>query len=161
MKKAVLALLAVAFACLGAFACLSAGAEPLGEVKTAFHFGGSDKIVVDAYDDPLVAGVACYVSRAKTGGIKGTLGFAEDKSEVSIACRQVGPIAFRGKLPAQGDVFTERLSVLFKTLHIVRIVDPARNSLVYLTYSDKLVDGSPKNSVTAVPVPANNPIPVR
>lgn len=146
---------------LTALACAQALADTVGEVSTAFHFGGSDKIVVDVYDDPLVAGVSCYVSRAKTGGFKGTFGLAEDKSEASIACRQVGPISFRGKLPLQDDVFTARLSIIFKKLHIVRVVDPKRNTLVYLTYSDKLIDGSPKNSVTAVPVPAGTPIPVQ
>ena len=106
-------------------------------------------------------GVACYVSRAKTGGVSGALGLAEDKSEASIACRQVGPIAFKGQLPRQEVVFDERLSFLFKKLHIVRIVDPTRNALVYLTYADRLIEGSPQNSVTAVPVPANTPIPLR
>jgi catabolite regulation protein CreA len=86
----------------------------------------------------------------------------EDKSEASIACRQVeDSVRFTAALPIQGDVFTERMSVLFKRLHIVRVVDPKSNALVYLTYSDKLVDGSPKNSVTAVAVPRSNPIHVR
>jgi CreA protein len=140
-----------------------AGAEQLGEVSTAFRFlGKNDRIVIEAYDDPKVQGVTCYVSRARTGGVKGSIGLAEDKSEASIACRQIADtIRFPEKLPAQEDVFSERLSILFKRLHIVRVVDPARNALVYLTYSDKLVDGSPKNSVTAVPVPRTTPIPVK
>ena len=137
-------------------------AEILGEVNTVFKLIGPDhKIVIEAYDDPKVTGVACYVSRAKTGGVSGALGLAEDKSEASIACRQVGPIAFKSPLPKQEIVFDERLSLLFKKLHIVRIVDPARNALVYLTYADRLIEGSPQNSVTAVPVPASTPIPVR
>jgi len=137
-------------------------AETLGEVNTAFKLIGPDhKIVIEAFDDPKVTGVACYVSRAKTGGVSGALGLAEDKSEASIACRQVGPIAFKGPLPRQEVVFDERLSFLFKKLHIVRIVDPARNALVYLTYADRLIEGSPQNSVTAVPVPASTPIPLR
>lgn len=139
-----------------------ARAETIGDVDTAFQWLGPDhKIVVEAYDDPKVAGVACYVSRAKTGGIKGALGIAEDKAEASIACRQIGPISFPKPLPQQEDVFSERLSILFKRLHIVRIVDPKRNALVYLTYSDKLVEGSPKNSVTAVPVGRETPIPLK
>ena len=117
-----------------------------------------DKIVVEAYDDPLVNGVTCYVSRSKTGGISGALGIAEEKSEASIACRQVGPISFNGKLPKQEDVFSEKRSILFKKLRVVRMVDAPRNTLVYLTYSDKLLDGSPKNSVTAVPVERGTPI---
>src|SRR6476661_863391 len=92
-----------------------ASAEPVGEVDTVFKFIGPDhKIVVDAHDDPKVAGITCYVSRAKTGGIKGALGVAEDKSEASIDCKQVGPIAFTGPLPAKEDIFTERISLVFK-----------------------------------------------
>ena len=146
-----------------ALACLPVHAEQVAEVDTAFRMlGRDDRVVVEAYDDPKVAGVTCYVSRARTGGVKGTIGLAEDKSEASIACRQVSDtLRFSEKLPRQEDVFTARLSILFKRLHIVRVVDPARNVLVYLTYSDKLIEGSPKNSVTAVPVPHANPIPVR
>lgn len=131
----------------------AAQAEQLGEVNTAFKLIGPDhKVIIEAYDDPLVQGVTCYVSRAKSGGISGALGLAEDKAEASIACRQVGPIVFKDAVPRQGEVFSERLSILFKKLRIVRIADPARNTLVYLTYSDKLIDGSPKNSITAVPL---------
>ena len=137
-------------------------AEPIGDVNTAFQWIGPDhKIVVDAYDDPKVAGVTCYVSHAKTGGIKGALGLAEDKSDASIACRQVGPVSVRQPLPRQEEVFNERLSILFKRLRIVRMVDRERNTLVYLTYSDRLVDGSPQNAVTAVAVDRATPIPLR
>ena len=153
------ALLATALA----FAAITAvRAEPIGDVNTAFQWIGPDhKIVVDAYDDPKVAGVTCYVSHAKTGGLKGALGIAEDKSEASIACRQVGPVSIRQPLPQQEEVFNERLSILFKRLRIVRMVDRSRNTLVYLTYSDRLVDGSPQNAVTAVAVDRGTPIPVR
>jgi CreA protein len=123
--------------------------------------GPDHKIVVEAYDDPKVTGVTCFVSRAKTGGIKGALGLAEDKSEASIACRQVGPISFPQPLPRQDEVFTERMSFIFKKLRIVRMVDAKRNTLVYLTYSDRVIEGSPQNSVTAVPVDRATPIPVR
>ena len=137
-------------------------AEPVGEVDTVFKLIGPDhKIVVDAYDDPKVGGVTCYVARAKTGGIKGAVGLAEDTSDASLACRQVGPIAFAKPLPQQEEVFSERLSLLFKKLRVVRMVDKARNTLVYLTYSDRVIEGSPKNSVTAVPVDRGTPIPVR
>ena len=140
----------------------AAHAEPIGDVNTAFQWIGPDhKIVVDAYDDPKVAGVTCYVSRAKTGGIKGALGVAEDKAEASIACRQVGPVSIRQPLPQQEEVFSERMSLVFKRLRIVRMVDRARNTLVYLTYSDRLVDGSPQNAVTAVAVDRATAIPVR
>jgi CreA protein len=145
-----------------AVAACGASAEPLGEVDTVFKWIGPDhKIVVDAYDDPLVAGVTCYVSRAKTGGIKGALGLAEDKSEASIACRQVGPVSFAKPLRQQDEVFSERISLVFKRLRVVRMVDTKRNTLVYMTYSDRVIEGSPQNSVTAVPVDRATPIPVR
>lgn len=138
-------------------------AELIGEVDTAFRWlGKDDRVIIEAYDDPKVHGVTCFVSRARTGGLKGTVGLAEDRAEASIACRQVSDsLHFSDKLPRQEDVFTERMSILFKRLHIVRLVDPTRNTLVYLTYSDKLIEGSPQNSVTAVPVPHRNPIPVK
>lgn len=138
-------------------------AEEIGEVSTVFRFlGKNDRIVIEAYDDPKVQGISCFVSRARTGGISGTVGLAEDTADAAIACRQVGDaITFVGKLPRQEDVFSERQSLLFKRLHIVRVVDPVRNTLVYLTYSDRLIEGSPKNGVTAVPVPRNNPIPLK
>ena len=137
-------------------------AESIGDVDTAFKLIGPDhKIVVDAYDDPKVSGVTCYVSRAKTGGIKGAVGLAEDKANASIACRQVGPIAFTAEVPQQEEVLTERQSILFKRLRVVRMVDKTRNALVYLTYSDRLIDGSPQNSVTVVPVDRATPIRLR
>lgn len=140
----------------------AAGADPIGEVDTAFQWIGPDhKIVVEAYDDPKVTGVTCYVSRAKTGGIKGGLGLAEDKAEASIACRQVGPIGIAKPLPKQEDVFTERISLVFKKLRVVRMVDARRNALVYLTYSDRVIEGSPQNSVSVVPVDAATRIPLR
>ncbi len=140
----------------------TASADSIGEVDTVFKLIGPDhKIVVDAYDDPRVGGVTCYVSRAKTGGIKGAVGLAEDKSEASIACRQVGPISFAKPLPLQEEIFNERLSILFKKLRVVRMVDKTRNTLVYLTYSDRVIDGSPKNSITAVPVDRTTAIPVK
>jgi CreA protein len=140
----------------------AASAEPVGEVDTVFKLIGPDhKIVVDAYDDPGVKGVTCYVSRAKTGGIKGGLGLAEDKSDASIACRQTGPISFPKPLPQQEDMFSERISLVFKRLHVVRMVDAGRNTLVYLTYSDRVIEGSPQNAVTAVPVDRATPIPLK
>lgn len=140
----------------------AAAGDKVGTVDTAFQWIGRDhEIIVEAYDDPSVTGVTCYVSRARTGGIKGSLGLAEDRAEASIACRQVGPVSFPGPLKRQEEVFSERMSILFKRLRIVRMVDSTRNTLVYLTYSEKLVDGSPQNSVTAVPVDRATPIPVR
>lgn len=155
MKKTILC-------CLlwGAFGPL--WAQRVGEVDTVFKFIGPDhKIVVDAHDDPSVRGVTCFVSRAKTGGIKGAVGLAEDKAEASIDCRQVGPISFGKPLPIQEEVFSERISLVFKKIRIVRMVDRPRNTLVYLTYSDRLIEGSPQNSVAAVPVEPGLKIPVR
>lgn len=152
----------LAFSILLSALSLPALAEPIGEVDTVFKFIGPDhKIVIDAHDDPKVQGVTCYVSRAKTGGIKGALGLAEDRSEASIACRQTGPISFTKPLPKQEDVFTERISLIIKKLRIVRMVDAKRNTLVDLTYSDRVIEGSPQNSVTAVAVDLETPIPLK
>jgi len=157
MKPALLVL-----ALLAGAASAGVRAEAIGDVDTAFKLIGPDhKIVVEAYDDPKVQGVACYVSRAKKGGVSGALGVATDTSDASIACRQVGPVVIPSALPRQEEVFDQRLSVLFKRLRIVRMVDSKRNALIYLTYSDKLIDGSPKNSITAVAVDRSLPIPVR
>jgi CreA protein len=139
-----------------------ASAETIGSVDTVFKLLGPDhKVIVEVFDDPKVGGVSCYLSRAKTGGIKGGLGLAEDTSDSSVACRQVGVLRFNGKLPQQEEVFSERSSIFFKHVRVVRMVDKKRNTLVYLVYSDRLIEGSPKNSVTAVPVPAELPIPIR
>ena len=140
---------------------LPAAAERVGEVDTVFKLIGPDhKIVIDAYDDPKVRGVTCYVSRAKTGGIKGGLGLAEDKSEASIACRQTGPISFPKPVPKQDEMYSERISLVFKKLRVVRLVDAPRNTLIYLTYSDRVIEGSPQNSITAVAVDRGTPIPL-
>jgi CreA protein len=124
-----------------------------GEVSTHFRWlGPNDKIVVDGFDDPKVHGVACHISRAETGGVKGGLGFAEDTSDASIACRQVGPIQILGELKDGESVFEERRSLIFKRLHVVRFYDKTRNVLVYVSYSDRVIQGSPKNSISTVPV---------
>ncbi len=147
---------------LAAGSAFAVSGEKIGSVDTAFQWLGRDHdIVVEAYDDPQVQGITCYVSRARIGGIKGTLGLAEDRAEASIACRQVGPVAFAKPLKQQEEVFSERISLVFKRLRVVRMVDEKRNTLVYLTYSDKLVDGSPQNSITAVPIPEATPIPLK
>ncbi|MDH4561479.1 CreA family protein [Pseudomonas sp. BN411] len=132
---------------------LLAGAEEIGSVSTVFKWvGPNDKIMVEAFDDPKVEGVTCYLSRAKTGGVKGGLGLAEDRAEASIACRQVGPIRFNGELKDGEEVFKERTSLVFKTMQVVRFFDRKRNTLVYLVYSDRVIEGSPQNAVTAIPI---------
>ncbi len=124
-----------------------------GSVSTHFRWlGPNDKIVVDGFDDPKVQGVACHIARAETGGVKGQLGVAEDTSDVSIACRQVGPIKIVGELKDGETVFDERRSLLFKKLHVVRFFDRKRNVLVYVAYSDRVIEGSPKNSISTVPI---------
>ena len=131
----------------------AAQAETVGEVSTVFKLlGPNHKIVVEAFDDPKVEGVTCYLSRAKTGGMKGGLGLAEDRAEASIACRQVGPINFKGELKDGEEVFKERTSLVFKTMQVVRFLDKKRNTLVYLVYSDRMIEGSPQNAVTAIPI---------
>lgn len=145
---------AALLACLCVAAPLSA--EEIGSVSTVFKMlGPNDKIVVEAFDDPQVAGVTCYLSRAKTGGIKGGVGLAEDTSDAAIACRQVGPIRIEGKLKDGDTVFKKDTSLLFKTMQVVRFHDRKRDVLVYLVYSDRIIEGSPKNSVSAVPIQKN------
>ena len=126
-----------------------------GSVSTHFRWlGPNDKIVVDGFDDPKVQGVACHIARAETGGVKGQLGVAEDTSDVSIACRQVGPIKIVGELKDGETVFDEHRSLVFKKLHVVRFFDRKRNVLVYVAYSDRVIEGSPKNSISTVPIMA-------
>ncbi|ALD98915.1 MULTISPECIES: CreA family protein [Pseudomonas] len=128
-------------------------AEEIGQVSTVFKMvGPNDRIVVEAFDDPKVDGVTCYLSRAKTGGVRGGLGLAEDRAEASIACRQVGPIRFKETLKDGDEVFKERTSLVFKTMQVVRFFDKKRNALVYLVYSDRVIEGSPQNAVTAIPI---------
>lgn len=131
-----------------------AQAEEVGCVSTTFRMLGmaNDQVCIDSFKDPRVEGVVCHVSRAKTGGLSGAVGLAEDTSDASIACRQVGPINISGALKDGENVFKENRSWLFKKLQVVRFHDKPNNTLVYLSYSDKLVDGSPKNSISTVPI---------
>lgn len=140
-----------------AFCLGMAQAEEVGSVDTVFKlFGPDHKIVVEAFDDPDVPNVTCYLSRAKTGGIKGGLGLAEDTSDAAISCQQVGPITLSDKIKngqRHGSVvFQKRTSLVFKRLQVVRFYDAKRNALVYLSYSDRVVEGSPKNALSAVPI---------
>jgi CreA protein len=142
---------ALALAAALAGSATAASSEEIGEVTTAIRLlGANHRIVVEAFDDPKVEGVACFMSRARTGGISGSLGIAEDTSDASIDCQQTGPVKFREELEDGEEVFSRRASVMFKRIQVVRFFDKARNALVYLTYSDKLIEGSPKNSISAV-----------
>ncbi len=153
MKSASIKILA----CALAFAGLSAGARAddgpdlIFRKSTVFKLlTPNDKLATYAIDDPLVAGVACYYTVPEKGGVAGMFGVAEQTSDVSLACRQYGPIKFSGK-SAQGDVvFREGRSLLFKKMQIVRGCDAKRNVLVYMVYTDKLIEGSPKNSTSTV-----------
>jgi CreA protein len=111
-----------------------------------------DKLVVYGIDDPAVEGVACHYTTPERGGISGTLGLAEEVSDISLACRQVGPVRFKEKFEQGAVVFSERRSLIFKRMRIVRGCDVKRNTLVYLVYSDRPVEGSPKNSTSSVPI---------
>jgi CreA protein len=129
----------------------SLAAEEIGQVTTTIKIlGANHRIVVEAFDDPKIEGVSCFVSRARTGGISGSLGLAEDTADASINCQQTGPVRFRDELEDGEEVFGRRASVLFKRVQVVRFHDETRNALVYLTYSDRVIEGSPENSVSAV-----------
>lgn len=133
-----------------------AKAEEIGSVSTVFKMlGPNHKIVIEAFDDPDIPGVSCWLARAKTGGISGGLGLAEDPSDGSIACRQIGPIKLPDDLEDGEKVFNKRTSLVFKTLQVVRFYDERRHTLIYLVYSDKVIEGSPKNSISVVPIQNN------
>jgi CreA protein len=140
---------------LSLISAFTAAAEDIGSVNYRFKWlGPSDKIGVEAFDDPQVPGVTCYISRAETGGFKGMVGLAENPSKASLSCRQIGPIntlAVR-KLKDNQEVFSARASAIFKTTQVVRFYDERRSVLVYLTYTDRIVDGSPDNAISIVPV---------
>jgi CreA protein len=110
------------------------------------------KLATYAIDDPLVEGVSCHFTVPEVGGWKGWAGFAEERSEVSLACRQVGPIRFKGKFGQGDEVYRQRRSLFFKKMQIVRGCDAKRNVLVYLVYSDRIIEGSPQNSTSTVPI---------
>ena len=134
-------------------------ADDLTCLSTTFRVvGANDKVCVSAFDDPKVPGVTCHISQARTGGLKGTFGLAEDPSRFSIACRQVGPVTIDlASLPSEEKVYSESTSLFFKHTHVFRIVDKKRNTLVYVAISDKVIEGSPQNSITTgsiVPWPA-------
>jgi len=132
----------------------AANADDLPCVSTTFRFiGKNDRVCVSAFDDPKVPGVACHVSQARTGGISGTIGLAEDPSRFSIACRQIGPITVDVSSLTDGEqVYSARTSIFFKRTHVYRMLDKKRNTLVYLAISDKLIEGSPQNSISTVPI---------
>ncbi|WP_029349357.1 CreA family protein [Bosea sp. 117] len=154
IRLAPLALLAgLGLACVAAAPARAEEPDLIFRKSTVWKFlTPDDKLATYGIDDPLVEGVACHYTLPEKGGVKGMLGVAEEVSDISIACRQIGPINFKGKFE-QGDVvYRESRSLIFKKMQIVRGCDAKRNVLVYLVYSDKLIDGSPKNSTTSVPI---------
>ncbi len=153
--KRPLAALALCAIMLPAVSALAGDGEPemIFKKRTVFRLLSPDAYLrVYAIDDPLIEGVACHFTAPEIGGWKGWAGLAEERSDVSLACRQVGPVKFKGKFKQGGDMYRERRSLFFKKLHIVRGCDARRNVLVYLTYTDKLIEGSPKNSTSTVPI---------
>lgn len=132
-----------------------AGDEPdlIFKRSTVWHLLTPDhKLAVYAIDDPIVDGVACHFTLPEKGGVSGMLGLAEETSDISLACRQVGPISFKEKFGQGSDMYRQSRSLFFKKMQIVRGCDTKRNVLVYLVYSDKLIEGSPKNSTSTVPI---------
>jgi CreA protein len=129
-------------------------ADDISCVSTTFRLvGRNDQVCVSAFDDPKVPGVACHISQARTGGLGGSLGLSEDPSRFSISCRQIGPItADIEKLGDHEKVYSEHTSIFFKHTNVFRIVDKKRNTLVYLAISDKLIEGSPQNAISTVPI---------
>ena len=135
------------------FSSALALADEVGCVTTEWKLiGANHKICVDSFSDRQVPGVTCHVSQARTGGVKGSLGLAQDPSQFALACRQTGPITLPAKLPKDATVFSDDTSILFKETRVVRMWDEANRTLVYLAISRKLIDGAPANSISTVPV---------
>jgi CreA protein len=123
----------------------------LGSVNTEFKLIGPDhKIIIESYDDPKIDGITVFISKSQTGGIKGALGLAEDTSDASVAVRQTGPIKVKETFDNGEDAFTEKRSVLFKRLHVSRFWDAPHKSFVYVVWTDRFINGSPQNSISAV-----------
>ena len=132
---------------------LPACAEEIGCATTTWKLiGANHRVCVYAYDDPKIPGVTCHVSQARTGGVKGSFGLAEDPSQFSLACRQVGPITLPAKIPEDEVVFSENTSLMFKETSIHRFLDTRRNVLVYLAISRKIIEGAPANAISSVPI---------
>lgn len=149
VKKQLIGIMAL----LSMGAAFSAQAEKIGCVTTAWKLlGANHQVCVESFADPVVKGVTCHVSQAKKGGITGSLGLATDPSLFSLACRQTGPITMPAKLPQEESIFSASTSVLFKDTQVRRMWDEKNKTLVYVAISRKLIDGSPVNSISTVPV---------
>ena len=151
--KRIAALLVAAVAGIALFASFSSSAEEVSCVTTSWKMiGANHRVCVYAFDDPKIPGVTCHVSQAKTGGVKGSFGLAEDPSQFSLACRQIGPITLPAKLPEDEIAFSENTSLMFKETAIHRSYDEKRKVLIYLAISRKLIEGAPANAISTVPI---------
>jgi len=151
--KTILAAIALLFAALPALAQEADDPELIFKKTTVWRLLSPDaKLATYALDDPLVEGIACHFTVPEIGGWAGWAGFAEERSETSLACRQIGPISFKGKFDQGEEVYRQRRSLFFKKMQIVRGCDAKRNVLVYLSYTDRLIEGSPQNSTSTVPI---------
>lgn len=147
------AFLALVLLLMAAVPAAADGPDLIFKKSTVWKFLTPDhKLATYAVDDPIVEGVACHFTVPEKGGISGWIGVAEEVSDVSLACRQVGPISFKEKFEQGEEIFRQRRSLFFKKMRIVRGCDTKRNVLVYLVYSDRLIEGSPKNSTSSVPI---------
>ena len=148
---------------LSLIAAVASAQEKIAEFDTAWKlFGPNHKVEITAYDDPNISGVTCHVSKSVAGGITGAVGIATEANEASIACRQVGPVDWN-QVVAAGDtpeVFSESRSILFRELKVARAIDETRRTIVYLVYTTELIDGSPKNVISTVPVMPWNSAPL-
>jgi CreA protein len=153
MRALIRAGLALAFLTAAAAPALAQEPDVIFKKSTVWRpLTPDDKLVVQGIDDPAIEGVACHYTTPERGGISGTIGLAEEVSDISLACRQVGPVRFKEKFEQGAVVFSERRSLIFKRMRIVRGCDAKRNTLVYLVYSDRPIEGSPKNSTSTVPI---------
>ncbi|WP_319243600.1 CreA family protein [uncultured Propionivibrio sp.] len=145
--------LRIAFSLVLALAATTLRAEQIGCVTTEWKLiGANHRVCVESFADPKIPGVTCHVSQARTGGVGGSLGLAQDPSQFSLSCRQTGPIVLPASLPKDAVVFSEDTSMLFKETRVVRLWDEAHRTLVYLAISRKLINGAPANSISTVPV---------
>jgi CreA protein len=141
----------VAIGCVTALTSCNPRRHIVGSVNTEFKLIGPDhKIVIESYDDPKIDGITVFISKSQKGGIKGALGLAEDTSDASVAVRQTGPIKVKASFENGEDAFSEQRSVLFKRLHVSRFWDSSHSTFVYVVWTDRVISGSPQNSISAV-----------
>lgn len=152
-RRPLIAVLAACAALTAAVPAAAEGPDLIFRRSTVWKFlTPDDKLAVYGIDDPAVEGVACHYTLPEKGGVKGMFGVAEEVSDISLACRQIGPISFKAKFEQGETLFSERRSLIFKKMQIVRGCDAKRNTLIYMVYSDRLIEGSPKNSTSSVPI---------